>query len=57
MFQADLPGPFAAFVFVVGVVIVYWVGTLLIDHYYKRKAEFVDDIQEKMEKSKDAKGK
>jgi hypothetical protein len=42
-------GPYPALGFVILVGIVYFLCTKLIDHYYRRKAEFVDDLKEKME--------
>lgn len=55
MMQAEFSGPFAAFAFLVLVVIVYFIGTKLIDYHYKRKAEFVEDIQVKIKESRNAK--
>lgn len=52
-----LSGPYAAVGFVVIVGVVYWIGTMLIDHYYKRKTEFVQDLTEKVKEGTNGKSK
>lgn len=37
--------------------VVYWIGTMLIDHYYKRKTEFVNDLTEKVKEGSNGKSK
>ena len=37
------------------ILILYWVGTMLINAYFKRKAKFVDDLYDKTKGNTDGK--
>lgn len=40
---------------VLGVIVIYWVGRLLIDYYYQRKTQFVETLTERVKEGTNGK--